>query len=173
MLDFLWLPMDVAGPTLYAAFIGSLTGLLGVIISDVLYFIGKCQKHKQELELQKMELELRKMALEIAKQGGDSASRISAMGAEKSEQGGSYRHRAKRCNQGNSGVPLLVGVMCGLAFPLLTLGLIPLIVFLYFQSEPATRIDIALPVLYLAGVTVSWWFRPGSASSRLPDSDGD
>jgi len=153
--------------TIVAGLFGGATGLLGSVISKVASYFELKQKIKlrevefrHEMALAQLQVEARAAELEaeaeIAEQKTWGAARTA-----------SYSHDA------SYGRPSTwVATLLRLVRPTLTIMLIVLTAFVFFNAPNETQYHVAQQIIFLAGMAVSWWFgdRYKSNAKKADDS---
>jgi hypothetical protein len=137
-----------------SVFGGPIVGVLGSVVSGVVgYFEKKQQIESDKLKFQHEEALLDKqIAARTSEMESEEA--IAGMAADAAALKGSYRHDA---SYGETG-PIIASVL-RLVRPMLTLILIGLVALIVVLDDSAIdRQGVALKVLFLAEVAVTWWF---------------
>jgi len=144
---------------------GGATGLLGTVITGGFAFLNSRQRHRQEMALRELDLQI--MQSEAA--GAERIAAIEAEGASEQAAYGaleaSYKAASQRWSRPGEGWAMVaVDVVRGLMRPVLTLGLLGLTAYIYFEmmARPAfmtaLQARIVDTVLYLVTAAVLWWF---------------
>ncbi len=139
--------------TILAVLTGGATGLVGTIIGKVAGYFEFKQKmeftrlqYGQEVELQKLQHTARVVELE-------SERAIHEVSAAAKTRSASYRHDASYGQVTKWMITALRAVR-----PLLTFALILMTTVVYFEADLGTRILVTDQILFLTGMSVSWWF---------------
>lgn len=140
--------------TLLTVFSGGAAGVVGSVIGKAAGYFEK----KQEMESRREEYahELKLLELQM-KDASEARENEVAMEARKA----SYQHDASAGETYR-----WVATVLRLVRPVLTVVLLILTAIIYTKATEAVRADIAAQVIFLTGMTISWWFgdrykRPG------------
>ncbi len=154
---------------------GGATGLAGTLLSGMLTFMEKRSARAHELE--KLDRELAIMDREA-----ENAARLAVIEAESKEMEAewqalqqSYRQEATRLSSGESPWLVLVDVVRGLMRPVLTLGLVGMVAWIYAGMHGGeTYAEVVVgTVLYLATAAVLWWFGSRQVEKALKFKAGE
>ncbi len=155
-----------------AALSGGATGIIGTVISKAFGFFEDKQSHQHKVELKRLELEELKAMAQAEQASAETRQEWQALRA-------SYKEAATRLSSGQSKALVYVDVVRGLTRPVLTLLFLVLTGAIFFTLVPPvleTESMLAIgdriidTVLYLTGLTVSWWF--GTRTPKRRESAG-
>ena len=135
-------------------FAGPLVGVIGSLFSGVVGYFER----KQQIEADKAKYAHEALLLDkqIAARGQEleSEAEIASIAADAAALKGSYEHDA---SYGESG-PIISGIL-RLVRPALTVFLLVMVAGLVFlKVEGIEMKEVALKVLFLSEVAVTWWF---------------
>jgi len=142
---------------------GPLVGLFGSVVSG---FVGYFEK-KQQIEMEKVRFahETNLLQLNIAARGEEMENErmMASMQADSANLIASYQHDAFS----GAGKPYRwVASVLRLVRPALTVGLIALVAYLIAADIAGIEMQaVAMKILFLAEVAVSWWFADRRRSS--------
>ena len=139
---------------------GGATGLIGTIVSAIVGYMERRQRHKHEMEL-------RQLDIEIVKMESISAEKVAAIKAEPQEPApepsAPYQSPGSRWSEGNSKWLLAVDVVRGLLRPVATIGALGGVGWIYYNFAPVVPSEemglrVVDTILYIATTTTLWWF---------------
>ncbi len=143
-------------------FAGPLVGIFGSVVSGITGYFERAQQI--EADAAKFAHEQILLDKQIAMRGQEleSEENIAAISADVEALKGSYQH-----DSSYGDTPQWANVMLRMVRPCLTFSLVGLVaVILLTDVEGVTMSDVAMKVLFLAEVAVSWWFADRRRSRR-------
>jgi hypothetical protein len=147
---------------LTTVFGGPIVGVLGSVVSGVVGYFEKQQQIESDRVRFAHEAHLLEKHIAARGQELESERDIAAISADASMLRGSYRHDA---SYGDTGP--IVNSILRLVRPILTIALIGLVAALVIaQDQTLDRQGIALKVLFLCEVAITWWFADRRRSRR-------
>ena len=153
---------------LFTLIAGPVTGLLGSAFGTLTKWLEHRQRMAELDRQQAHELRLQELNIQARGQELEQEALIAQTQAHADAMAASYRHDAS-AGQTHKWVASALRLMR----PLFTLLLISLAGAIYFFALPGDAVEgkplrehVALTVLYLAEVAVTWWFADRARSSR-------
>ena len=148
--------------------LGPLTGIAGSAIGTLTKWLEHRQRMAELDRQQAHELKLQQLNIQARGQELEQEALIAQTQAHADAMAASYRHDAS-AGQTHKWVASALRLMR----PLFTLILIVLAGVIYFFASPVDLVDgksvrehVALTVIYLAEVAVTWWFADRARGSR-------
>ena len=148
--------------------LGPVTGLAGSLLGAGVKWLEHRQRMAELDRQQAHELRLQKLNIEARGQELEQEALIAQTQAHADAMAASYRHDASA----GQTYPWVASIL-RLMRPLFTLLLIGLAGAIYFAALPGDEVEgrplrehVALTVLYLAEVAVTWWFADRARGSR-------
>ena len=141
---------------------GSVTGILGTVVSVGTDWLRTRQQHRNELEMRQFDLEIaREEAASAAHRIAlETDAQVATAEARALEE--SYRQERSRLSiPGEKGAMVWVDVIRGMLRPGLTIMFVALTGIIYFTLQPAEldlKARIIETVLSLTVTVVIWWF---------------
>ena len=137
---------------------GGATGLLGTIVSGILGYFERRQRHKQELELRQIDLQIAQTRSKF-----ETTTVDAARGIENQSLNVPYQTPESRWSTRDSKWLLAVDIIRGLVRPVITVGVLILIGVVYFSLDfPVTAENLGIKIvdtlLYVLTTAVLWWF---------------
>ena len=139
--------------TIMTALFGGATGIIGTVIGKAAGYFEKKQEMEILKENNKHELSLQEMQISARAQELESEAVIAETKAFSEMRSASYDRDA------SYGKPYRwVITLLRLVRPILTIMLIILTAILFFNLSENGRDEIASQVIFLTGMSISWWF---------------
>lgn len=143
---------------------GPLLGIFGSVISGVTGYFERKQKIEERREEMAHERSLQELNMKARGQEIENEQAIATMNADSRNLAASYKHDA---SVGETSI--WVNNTLRLVRPVLTIYLLSIVTYLVVANTAGLTIqEIAMKVLFLAEVAVSWWFadRRRAAASK-------
>lgn len=139
---------------LTSLFAGPAVGIFGSVVSGITGYFERKQQMEADAAKYAHETNLLQLQMQARGQELESEERIAAIAADTAAMKASYQHDT---GYGETG-PIMSGVL-RMVRPVLTFALIGLVaVILMADVKGVDMKEIALKVVFLAEVAVSWWF---------------
>jgi hypothetical protein len=140
--------------TLLTVFSGGAAGVVGSVLGKAAGYFEKKQEMEARREEYSHELKLLELQMKDASEQRENEAAFEARKA-------SYSHDASAGETYK-----WIAAILRLVRPVLTLLLITLTAIVYMNATEEVRADVAAQVIFLTGMTISWWFgdryKPGT-----------